>query len=369
VSPLIAGHVARGGTLAAGWVEVRSDTIAACGVGAPPNAPDERHDGIIAPGLVDLQVNGGAGVEVTAGHGALDRLEAALLARGVTSYLPTVVSAPDDVLARALSELAERAADPASPVAGVHLEGPYLSPAHAGVHRAECLRVPAREPPPAAYASAAVRLVTTAPELDGGLDLVRTLRARGVTVSLGHSGADAATAQAAFAAGASMVTHVFDAMAPLHHRAPGLVGAALVHPATRIGVIADGHHVDPLVLELIRRAAGARVVLVSDASPAAAAPPGRYTLGGAPLQRGADGVARTPDGVLAGSAILLDEAVRGWAGLTGATLAEAVAAATEAPAAVVGLPAPLAAGSPADLVLLDETGGVLRVMRRGRWLP
>jgi N-acetylglucosamine-6-phosphate deacetylase len=365
---LMAGRIACGGTLAPGWIEVRRDTIAAQGTGPPARVPDERHDGAIAPGLVDLQVNGAAGVEVTAGHGALDSLEATLLAHGVTSYLPTLVSAPDDVLERAMTELAERAADPASPVEGVHLEGPYLSPAHAGVHRIERLRAPVDGPLPLGYASPAVRMVTIAPELDGSLDLVRALRARGVTVSLGHSGADAATAEAAFAAGASMVTHIFNAMLPLHHRAPGLCGAGLVHPHARVGIIADGHHVDPLVLELVRRAAGHRVVLVSDASPAAAAPPGQYTIGDVVLERGADGAARTPDGMLAGSAILLDAAVQRWATLTDATAAEALAAASEAPAAALGLPAPLTVGAPADLILTDNAGAIVRVMRRGTWI-
>jgi N-acetylglucosamine-6-phosphate deacetylase len=157
-------------------------------------------------------------------------------------------------------------------------------------------------------------------------------------------------------------------MVPLHHRAPGLAGAVLVHPSARVGVIADGHHVDPIMLELVRRTAGPRVILVSDASPAAAAPPGRYFIGDVPLERTADGVARTPDGVLAGSAILLDEAVRGWAALTDATLAEAIAAAAEAPAHAIGLPAPLTQGAPADLVLTDDLGAVLRVMRHGDWV-
>lgn len=365
---LLAGRIARAGVLTTGWLEVRRGTVSALGAGPPPGSPDERHDGVIAPGLVDLQVNGGAGVEVTAGHGALDHLEETLLARGVTSYLPTLVSAADDDLVRTVAELEERAADPASPVVGVHLEGPYLSPQHAGVHRSACLRAPADGPLPAAYASPAVRVVTLAPELAGGLDLVRAMRARGVTVSLGHSGADAATALTALDAGASMVTHVFDAMAPMHHRAPGLAGAALVDHRARVGIIADGHHVDPLVLELVRRAAGRRVVLVSDASPAAAAPDGRYTIGGVTLVRGPDGVARTPDGVLAGSAILLDDAVRSWTALTGATLAEAIRAASEEPAAAIALPPPLAVGSRADVVLMDDAGAVLRVMRGGAWM-
>jgi N-acetylglucosamine-6-phosphate deacetylase len=368
VNLLLAGRIARGGTATEGWIEVRRGRIEAVRAGTPPRVPDEPHAGLIAPGLVDVQVNGGAGVQVTDGHRALDRLEEALLAHGVTSYLPTLISAPDEAMALAAEELAERVADPASPAAGVHLEGPFLSPEHAGVHRAELLVAPAGRPLPLAYASPALALVTLAPELDGALQLVRALRQRGVAVSLGHSGADAVTARAAFGAGASMVTHVFDAMAPLHHRAPGLAGAALVHPSAHVGVIADGHHVDPLVLELVRRAAGPRVVLVSDASPAAVAPPGRYLMGEATIERAADGTARTPGGMLGGSAILLDEAVRRWAALTGATLTEAIAAAAEAPGRVIALPPPLAPGAPADLVLFDDGGTVVRVMRHGAWV-
>lgn len=365
---LLAGPIARGGDLVEGWIEVQGPTVAALGSGRPPGRPDEQHDGVIAPGLVDLQVNGGAGVEVTSGAAAVERLERTLLARGVTSYLPTLVSGPDADVTAAVTGLGERAADPASPVVGVHLEGPYLSPRHAGVHRPAHLRAPADGPLPEAYASTSVRLVTLAPELSGSRDLIAALRARGVTISVGHSDADAATARAAFDAGASMVTHLFNAMAPLHHRAPGLVGAALVDPRVRAGIIADGHHVDAIVLELVRRAAGRRVVLVSDASPAAAAPEGLYAIGGVDLVLGPDGAARTPDGVLAGSAILLDDAVRTWTALTEATLPEAIMAASETPAAAIGLPPPLAVGSPADIVLMDDAGAVLRVMRCGAWV-
>lgn len=367
MSELLAGPLARGGAIAEGWVEIRGGMIVDLGAGKPPRVPSERHSGLIAPGLVDLQVNGGSGVQVTDGHAALDRLEATLLAHGVTSYLPTVISASDEASSRTVGELEQRVADPASPAVGVHLEGPFLSPGHRGVHRAELLRAPARGLPPA-YASAAVRLVTLAPELDGALDLVRVLAARGVAVSLGHSGAAAATAAAAFSAGAALVTHVFNAMAPLRHRDPGLVGAALVHDSAHVAVIADGHHLDPLVLELVRRASGRRVVLISDSSPAAAAPPGRYQLGELAIERTADGIVQTTSGVLAGSAILLDDAVRRWATLTQATLAEAIAAASEAPARAIALQAPFVPGAPADLLLLDDDGAVVRVMRHGAWV-
>jgi N-acetylglucosamine-6-phosphate deacetylase len=312
-------------------------------------------------------VNGAGGCEVTDGSSALDRIDAIQLAHGVTSYLPTLVSPDDGTAQSALDEIACRVSDPGSPVAGVHVEGPFLNPKHAGMHPRSRLRSPA-DGLPAWLDHPALRLVTLAPELRGAIELIARLRARGVAVALGHSDADAATAGAAIDAGASMVTHVFNAMAPLLHRAPGLAGVALVHPCVRVAVIADGHHVDPLVLELIRRTAGSRTVLVTDATPAAACPPGRYSMAGVSIERAGDGPARLLDGRLAGSTLTLDAAVRNWSVMTEASLAQALAAASEAPAAAIGLQAELRTGAPADLVLFSLEGEVQRVMRRGHWL-
>ena len=260
MSRLIAGLLARGGAVEPGWIEVEGERIAAAGSGTPSRAPDERHDGIIAPGLCDLQVNGAGGHEVADGSAAMDAIDAIQLEHGVTSYLPTIVSTDDATADRALAELAERAADPSSPVAGVHLEGPFLDGAHAGMHPVDRLRSPA-DGVPDYYSSTAVRMVTLAPELPGALELIAALRARGVAVSLGHSGASAEIARRALDAGARFVTHVFNAMAPLGHRAPGLAGVALADARALVGVIADGLHVDPLVLELVRRTAGPRAIL------------------------------------------------------------------------------------------------------------
>jgi N-acetylglucosamine-6-phosphate deacetylase len=367
LSVLLAGLLARGGALETGWVEVEGERIVAVGDGTPPRPPDERHDGIVAAGLCDLQVNGAGGHEMTEGRAALDAIDAIQLEHGVTSYLPTIVSADDATAERSVAELAERAADPSSPVVGVHLEGPFISRNHPGMHPVERLRTPV-DGVPAYFSSPAVRLVTLAPELPGALDLIAALRARDVAVSLGHSGAPADIAQRALDAGARFVTHVFNAMTPLHHRAPGLAGVALVDARPSVGVIADGLHVDPLVLELVRRAAGPRVVLISDATPAAAAPPGRYRQAGVEIESTDDGVVRTPEGRLAGSALTLDIAVRNWASMTEASLAEAIAAASEAPAAALGLTPGLRPGRPADIVLFDDACRVQRVMRLGRWL-
>lgn len=366
MSLVLAGEVARGGVLREGWIEIERGRVVELGAGRPSRAPDERLDGILAPGLCDLQVNGGASYEVTGGPAALDAIDALQLAHGVTSYLPTIVTTDASTAERTVAELEERSADPGSPVAGVHLEGPFLSPVHAGVHRPKLLAVPT-DGIPGYYLSKAVRLVTLAPELPGALQLVRSLRARGVATSLGHSGADAQVAGAAFDAGAGLVTHLFNAMAPLHHRAPGIAGVALLDPHVRVCVIADGFHVDPLVLELVRRLAGPRVVLVTDATPATGAPADRYEMAGMTLQRDSEGAVRGLDGRLAGSALTLDAAVRSWAAATNASLAEALAAASEASAAAIGLH-PLEVGAPADLVLLDPHGFPMRVMRHGKWL-
>jgi N-acetylglucosamine-6-phosphate deacetylase len=360
---LLAAELAFHGRLAEGWVAIEGARIAAATHGPPPREPDERLDGILAPGLCDLQINGAGGHEVTGGPAALDAIDALALAHGVTSYLPTLISPDDETAERALEQLAARAADPASPVAGVHLEGPFLNPECAGVHPLERLRSPA-DGVPDWIEHPAVRLVTLAPELPGAIQLIARLRARGIAVSLGHSGAGAEVAAEAIDAGARLVTHVFNALAPMHHRAPGLAGVALVDERVYVSVIADRVHVHPLMLELVRRAAGPRTVLITDSTPAAAAPLGDYEMAGVPIERGPDGAAHTHDGRLAGSTLTLDAAVRNWQALTRATLAEALYAASEAPTAAARLHAEM----PADLVQLDSTGIVRAVMRGGRWL-
>lgn len=367
MSRLIAGALAVGGVAAPGWVEIDGEHVVGAGHGPPPRTPDERLDGILSRGLCDLQVNGAAGHEVTDGAAALDTIDAVQLAHGVTSYLPTLVSPDDAIAERVLEELGRRALDTASPVAGVHVEGPFLSPSHAGMHPPERLRVPA-DGVPAWLDHPAVRIVTLAPELPGALELIARLRSRGVAVALGHSGASAEVARAAIDAGAGLVTHVFNAMAPLHHREPGLAGVTLVDDRVQVMAIADGHHLHPLVLELVRRAAGRRTLLATDATPAAGAPRGRFEMAGVTIETADDGSARTPEGRLAGSTLTLDEAARNWSAMTGATLAQALFAASEAPAAAAGIAGTLRFGAPADLVLVDAAGCVRRVMRHGRWI-
>ena len=353
------------GSASPGWIMIEGSRVTASALGRPPGTPDVEHDGLVAPGLLDLQVNGAGGADALDGGDALDAIDDVLARRGVTSWLAALPTTEDERAAAAVTAVAERAADPAHGLAGAHLEGPFLSPDHAGAHRRELLRTPASGVP-RHYLDPVVRLVTIAPELDGALELIRSLRRRGITVALGHTGADAGTALRALDAGATLVTHLFNAMAPLAHRAPGLVGVGLTDPRALPCVISDGIHLDPIMLRLCRAAARERILLVSDASAAAGADPGRYRLAGREVTLDVSGAVRTADGVLAGAGILLDEAARRWVRLTGAHLAEALAAASWRPARAIGLDL-LAPGSRADLVLVGEDGSTTRVLRCGRW--
>ena len=363
----IAGTLLSGGRELAGTVVVEGEEIVEIVPGrAGREEVDLLHGGFVAPGLCDLQVNGAAGRSVTQDGSAISELEDRLLEAGVTSYLPTLVTSPPDLRLQAIERLARRVEDRRSPASGIHLEGPLLHPPMRRIHDERWLE-DAVEGLPDGFEHEAVRLVTLAPEVPGGRGAIRLLAGRGVTVALGHSAATASQALAAADAGARAVTHLFNAMAPLHHRDPGLAGAALVDQRLAPMVIADGIHVDPLVLALVYRSAGERVVLVSDASPAAGAPEGAHRMQGIPVERVGD-VVTDAEGRLAGSAVLLDGMVRRWREATRCTVAEAWAAASERPAALVGAAGGLAPGRPASLVLLDEDLAVRRVMLRGRWV-
>jgi N-acetylglucosamine-6-phosphate deacetylase len=359
--------MAREGEVEPGWLEIAAGRVRAGGRGLPPRPAEVQSGGLIAPGLVDLQVNGAVGVEVVGGEKAIGAIDAHQLGHGVTSYLPTVITTDDQTAARAVAELGERASDPSSPVVGIHLEGPFLSSQYRGVHRKELLRAPA-EGVPSYFEHPAVRLVTLAPELPGALELIRRLVDRGVAVSLGHTGADESTAERAAACGASLVTHIFNAMTAIHHRAAGLAGWALTSGSLAPCVIADGLHVEAPILELIQRAAGDRVILVTDASVASGAEPGAYRQGGIEIQRAEDGRAVNAEDELAGSTISLDQAVSRWTQYTGAQLPAALDAATRRPAAAIALEADLAVGEAANLILLDEAGQLTRVMYNGEWV-
>ena len=344
--------------VADGWVLVEGSRVMAIGRG--PRAPDVAVIGdaehVVTPGLVDLQVNGFAGHDAAEGADAMVAIAAELPRTGVTAFCPTVISAPLQrmVTAAAQAREAERAGGPRARVLGAHLEGPFLNPARAGAHDPALLLEPAL-PHAIEVAHARPRLVTLAPELPGAQAAIAELDAAGVTVSAGHSAATHAQAQAAFAAGVRCVTHLFNAMAPWHHREPGLVGAALNDPQVTAGLIADGEHVHPSALELaIRRKGAQRVALTTDMISAAGAPAGRHRLGDREVE--SDGVRATlPDGTLAGGVATLDHVLRTAGALPGVGLQQAVRMATATPAAAIGWPrlGSIVRGQPADLVLFD----------------
>jgi N-acetylglucosamine-6-phosphate deacetylase len=314
-------------------VLVAGGVISAIGPEAsPPEEARVLDVDVLSPGFVDLHVHAldGAG---TFDPPDVPALGVALARRGVTSFLATTAAAPVTALLPLLAPVSTGGAR----CLGAHLEGPWLSSAHAGAQPRESLSAPDPAGLDQLIAAGPPLMITLAPELPGALEVIAKAAAAGVVVALGHSGATYSQATAAVVAGASHVTHCFNAMAPLHHREPGLAGAALDLPGVTVEVIADGVHVHPAVVRLLWRACGPqRLCLVSDAVDLAL--PGTEA-------------ARLEDGTLAGSRIGLDQAVRNLVGW-GVPLADALTMASVTPGSRVGRGG-LAVGAPADLTLLD----------------
>ncbi|AHH93859.1 N-acetylglucosamine-6-phosphate deacetylase [Kutzneria viridogrisea] len=320
--------------------------------------------GLLTAGLVDVQINGAFGVDFADVDAAGMRAVAGFLPRtGVTRFLPTLITAPVPAIVRQSRALvAAMAALPehygARPV-GLHLEGPFLSPQRHGVHDPDLMVAPGTDNLDLILRDRAVaealRIVTLAPERPGGTEAIRRLVEAGVVVSVGHSDATAAQTTAAADAGASMVTHLFNAQTPLSHREPGVPGIALTDHRYTLGLIADLAHVAGPVCRLVFAAAGERVMLVTDAVAAAGMPAGRYRLGGAEVLLTEAGVPRSPEGTIAGSALTLDRAVRNIVSL-GVAEADALTSATEIPADAIGAKdlGRIAPGAVADLVWWDE---------------
>jgi N-acetylglucosamine-6-phosphate deacetylase len=290
----------------------------------------------------------------------------ALLECGVTAFQPTLITAPEAELVAALAEVPRHAVGPR--VIGAHLEGPFLSPRRLGAHPATARREPDAALLERLLDAGPVSEVTLAPELDGALELIDVLNARGVVVSCGHSDATADQAHRAFDRGAETVTHLFNAMRPLDHRDPGIVGAALARDDVIVQLILDGHHLAAETVRVVWRAAAGRIALVSDAVAAAGLGDGGFRLGPVDVEA-RDGVVRRGDGVLAGSARTLLEGVRNLHA-AGASLAEAVGAATAVPARVARRPdlGSLSPGASADVVVLDDSLEVRTVLVGGEAL-
>jgi N-acetylglucosamine-6-phosphate deacetylase len=347
------------GALVPGDVEILGGRIAGFGLASP------NGHGIAAPGFVDLQVNGFAGVDfLTADADAYRRASDALLETGVTAFLPTFITSPEAQLLAALREVP--AESDGARILGAHLEGPFLSALRLGIHPADARRNPDVELLERLLDAGPVRLVTLAPELPRATDVIERLLRREVAVSCGHSDASAEQANAAFDLGVRSVTHLFNAMRPFHHRDPGIVGAALARPDIVVQLIVDWVHVAPVTAAMVWQAAQGRVALVTDAVAGAGLDDGAYRLGELDVEV-RDGVARGSSGALAGSTLTMIEAVRNLHSL-GVPLEGAIGAATEVPARVLRLPSlgRIGIGLPADVVVLSDELEIDRVLVEGR---
>lgn len=311
----------------------------------------------VVPGFIDLQCNGGFGCDFTADPTTIWSVAARLPQYGVTAFLPTIITSPLTTITQAQETLI--AGPPSDQVGayplGLHVEGPFLNPAKKGAHNPAYLRQPALADVRDWSAEGGIRLITLAPELPGALALVDTLTKRGVVISAGHSLATFAEAQAGFAAGITYGTHLFNAMPPLHHREPGLVGALLAEAKVKVGLIADGVHVHPSLVQLVWQVVGPeRLTLVTDAMAALGMPAGRYQLGEFAVTVD-EQTARLADDTLAGSILTTDVALRNLIIFAGCSLHEALPTLTSTPAALLGLESNkgrLAAGYDADLLVL-----------------
>ncbi|MWA05841.1 N-acetylglucosamine-6-phosphate deacetylase [Actinomadura sp. LD22] len=358
------------GGVTSGTLHIDGDRIA-----ASPTGPGEtvdlggRH---VVPGFVDMHVHGGAGASYQTGRPEEARRAALFhLAHGTTTTVASLVTGTPDELANAVSGLADLAAD--GLIAGVHIEGPYLARDRCGAHDPDLLRRPDR----AEFARLVrlggghLRMITLAPELPGALDLVRDAADAGVLAAVGHTDAPGATARAAFDAGATVATHLFNAMRPLHHREGGPVAAALNDPRVTAELINDGVHLEAPVARLALAAAPGRVALITDAMAAAGMGDGDYRLGVMDVQV-RDGRATLAGGTsIAGSTITMADAFRRAVAVLGLPLEEAAVAASLVPARALGLDSrvgSLEPGKDADLVVLNDDMSVHRVMKAGRWV-
>lgn len=363
------------------WVVLEDGRVADIGTGTWSETVDERGaagiremdaaGAYLVPGFVDIHCHGGGGGSFD--DGDTSRGPGTHLSHGTTSLLGSLVTNPLETLTATLRRLAADAPGNGT-VKGFHLEGPFLAAGRCGAHNPGFLAPPTVEAVDRLVEAGGglLRQMTIAPELDPGFAVIRRLVHHKVAVAVGHTDADYATARAAFDAGASILTHAFNAMNGLHHRTPGPVAAAFDSSHVTLELIADGHHIHDSLLRLAFQAAPGRVALITDAMAAAGCGDGTYHLGSLPVEVN-DGVARLPNGgPIAGSTLTMDAALR-HAVAAGIPLQEAVAAATSVPARAGGLDATgagtLAIGSPADLILLDQDLLPRRIWRAGEEVP
>ncbi|ANY10362.1 N-acetylglucosamine-6-phosphate deacetylase [Pseudonocardia sp. HH130630-07] len=350
-----------------GWVAVDGDRVVATGSGAPPREP-ERTAAVVVPGFVDLHCHGGGGASFGADPDGSAHVAAVHAAHGTTTMLASLVTLAPEELRRAVDGLAGLVAD--GVVAGVHLEGPWLSASRCGAHDPALLR----DPDPAELGplldTGLISMVTLAPERPGGTAAIGAVAGSGALAAIGHTTATYDQTRRALDAGARVGTHLFNAMDPLHHRDPGPVAALLTDPRAVVELICDGVHVHPALWQIVAGAAPGRMVAVTDAMAAAGNGDGSYRLGPLPVEV-TDGVARVPGGSIAGSTatadVLFRNLVRNHPGSREEGLTHAVACTSATPARTLGRDdiGCLRPGARADLVLLDDDLAVVSVLRGG----
>jgi N-acetylglucosamine-6-phosphate deacetylase len=344
-----------GGEIVAGDVAVADGRVEAVGLAG-------GGAGLAVPGFIDVQVNGFAGIDfLPATVEEYARAGEAMAATGVTGYLPTLITAPPAAYRRGLATLAALG-DGAPRMLGAHLEGPFLSPSWPGAHPPHHLLAPDLALVDELREIGPITTMTVAPELDGGLELVEALVARGIVVHIGHTDADAAVAHAAFDRGARALTHIHNAHRRFKPRDPGPSAVALVRPDVTVTAIVDGVHLAPETAASAWLAARERLCLMTDAIAAAGMGDGTFQIGELEVHV-TGGACRLADGTLAGSAVTMDRAIRELVAL-GATPAEAIGAATLAPARLLRRDdlGRLEPGLPADIAVLDDDLHVLRTL-------
>jgi N-acetylglucosamine-6-phosphate deacetylase len=353
-------------------VTIEGDRIASIesfGSGDPAARPPDALGGPnarILPGLLDIQINGAFGDDFADPGARLESIRRHMLRFGVTGFVPTIVTSPPDAYGPALANLPASSKPGEAAVLGVHIEGPFISPKHPGTHSPQQLRLPDVRETAAWLEAGNVMWLTLAPELPGAIELIRFLVRAGVRVSMGHTDATWGEASAAADAGATLATHLFNAMRPFRHRDPGVAGFALASDLWT-GFIADGNHISFETIKVVARAKADEMVLITDALAGLGMPPGRYWLAG--REYISDGTCgRLPDGTLSGSLLPLNAALRNLVEMAGLDPAAAVRMATLNPARALGLEAGygrVEVGRRADLTLVDATWNVLATVTGG----
>lgn len=333
---------------------------------------------MVIPGMVDVHTHGCAGGDFnTADAATMSKMAESYLDSGVTTVMPTLASATMESLEKSIDLINALRAETAvsegrqAHVAGTHLEGRYLNVKRRGAHAADLLVAPdANELESLLARVEGARHISAALEQEGGEEFLARALAKGATVSLGHSDADFDTATALIAKGVTGMTHLFNAMPPLHHRDGGVVAAGLLSDTAHCELICDGYHIAPHMVKLAYRLAGRRLTLITDSMEATGCPDGEYSIAGNPVTV-KDGKARTHDGAIAGSTLTMWEAVQNLRAFADATLEDAVYAATMAPALEAGLDAEVGSievNKRADLLILDAEGkSIDRIMCGGWW--